>query len=159
MRQTSPRRSPHPGHRPTGLGVVGFHLRQPGTSRGEALTPANIVHAIEVGLPISELDALQANLGIPLEHLASLLGISKATLHRRKTQGRLDRAESDRVVRFARLAGRAVDVLEGPENARRWLTSIQHGLGGVTPLDYAVTEAGAREVEDLLGRIEFGVYS
>jgi uncharacterized protein (DUF2384 family) len=27
------------------------------------------------------------------------------------------------------------------------------------PLDYAETEIGAREVEDLLGRIEYGVYS
>ena len=34
-----------------------------------------------------------------------MLGISKATLHRRKAAGRLDQAESDRVVRFARLMG------------------------------------------------------
>jgi uncharacterized protein (DUF2384 family) len=27
------------------------------------------------------------------------------------------------------------------------------------PLDYAETEIGAREVENLLGRIEYGVYS
>jgi len=33
------------------------------------------------------------------------------------------------------------------------------GLGGETPLEYAETEVGAREVEDLLGRIEYGVYS
>jgi putative toxin-antitoxin system antitoxin component (TIGR02293 family) len=57
------------------------------------------------------------------------------------------------------LAGHAAEVLEGEDNARRWLTSPQHGLAGATPLDYATTEAGAREVEDLLGRIEFGVYS
>ncbi len=139
-------------------GVVGFHLRAP-ENPPEDLTPARIVHAIELGLPIVELEALRESLGIPLDRLAALLGISKATLHRRRTQGRLDRAESDRVVRFARLAGRAAEVLEGQENARRWLDSVQHGLGGVTPLDFAVTEAGAREVEDLLGRIEFGVYS
>jgi len=138
--------------------VVGFHLRR-SEPVPEALTPAGIVRAIEVGLPFSELEALQANLGIPLERLALLLGISKATLHRRKAQGRLDRTESDRVVRFARLAGRAVEVLEDEENARHWLMSPQHGLGGAAPLDFATTEAGAREVEDLLGRIEFSVYS
>ena len=42
---------------------------------------------------------------------------------------------------------------------RRWLTSRQFGLGGAVPLEYAETEVGAREVEDLLGRIEHGVYS
>jgi putative toxin-antitoxin system antitoxin component (TIGR02293 family) len=55
--------------------------------------------------------------------------------------------------------GRAVEVLESEEGARRWLNSPQVGLGGEIPLDYAQTEVGAREVEDLLGRIEFGVYS
>jgi putative toxin-antitoxin system antitoxin component (TIGR02293 family) len=55
--------------------------------------------------------------------------------------------------------GKATEVLETKENARRWLGSAQVGLGGAIPLDYAETEVGAREVEDLLGRIEYGVYS
>jgi putative toxin-antitoxin system antitoxin component (TIGR02293 family) len=88
-----------------------------------------------------------------------MLGISKATLHRRKAAGRLDPAESDRVVRYARLMGRAIEVLESVESARQWLNAPQVGLGGAIPLEYAETEVGAREVEDLLGRIEFGVYS
>jgi putative toxin-antitoxin system antitoxin component (TIGR02293 family) len=55
--------------------------------------------------------------------------------------------------------GKAIEVMESEEDARRWLTSPQFGLGGVVPLAYAETEVGAREVEDLLGRIEYGVYS
>ena len=39
------------------------------------------------------------------------------------------------------------------------VNSPQVGLGGAVPLDYAETELGAREVEDLLSRIEYGVYS
>ena len=108
---------------------------------------------------MEELASLRASLDLPMDRLAPLLGISKATLHRRKAAGRLDPAESDRVLRFARLMGRAVEVLETEENARSWLTSPQYGLGGSVPLDYAGTEVGAREVEDLLGRIAYGVYS
>jgi putative toxin-antitoxin system antitoxin component (TIGR02293 family) len=89
----------------------------------------------------------------------SKLSLSKATLHRRKAGARLGPAESERDVRFARLMGKAVEVMECEENAHQWLTSPQLGLGGATPLDYARTEVGAREVEDLLGRIEYGVYS
>jgi putative toxin-antitoxin system antitoxin component (TIGR02293 family) len=85
--------------------------------------------------------------------------MSKATYHRRKASGKLDPSESDRVVRYARLMGRAVEVLESEDSARAWLNSPQVGLGGAVPLDYAETELGAREVEDLLGRIEHGVYS
>ena len=55
--------------------------------------------------------------------------------------------------------GKAVEVMESEKNARQWLTAPQFGLGGAVPLEYAETEVGAREVEDLLGRIEQGVYS
>jgi len=114
---------------------------------------------IRVGLPWRELDVLRTSLDIPMDKLAPKIGMSKATLHRRKAQGRLRPEESDRVLRIARLLGKAVEVMEGEEPARRWLTSPQAGLGGAVPLDYAETEVGAREVEDLLGRIEYGVYS
>lgn len=125
----------------------------------QKLPSSEMIEAVQHGLRIEEMENLRALLDVPLESLAAKLGISKATLHRRKAAGRLDSAESDRVVRFARLVGKAVEVLEAQENARKWLNSPQVGLGGAVPLDYAETEVGAREVEDLLGRIEYGVYS
>ena len=108
---------------------------------------------------MGELDALQNSLDVPIDKLAPKLGISKATLHRRKTAGRLEPDESDKVVRFARLMGKAVEVFENETAARAWLSSPQYGLGGEAPLDYAMTELGAREVENLLGRIDHSVYS
>lgn len=125
----------------------------------QKLPATEIIGAVQHGLAIGEIENLRAILDLPIEGLAAKLGISKATLHRRKAAGKLDPAESDRVVRFARLMGKAVEVLESEENARKWLNSPQAGLGGAVPLDYAETEVGAREVEDLLGRIEYGVYS
>lgn len=122
-------------------------------------SPGTLLKELRKGLPFAELEALQSSLEVPLEKLAGFLGISKATLHRRRASGRLDIAESDRVVRYARLMGLATQVLESPENARLWLSMPKKGLGGAIPLEYAETEFGAREVEDLLGRIEYGVYS
>ena len=123
------------------------------------LSPGNLIAVIRRGLPVQELEVLRLGLDVSMDDLAAKLGISKATLHRRKAQGRLGPEESDRVLRFARLLGKAAEVLEGEEMARRWLHAPQVGLGGAVPLDYAETEIGAREVEDLLGRIEYGVYS
>ena len=141
-------------------GVVAYCLHEtPGAAAEAAYSTAKLLEAVEAGLPVEELEVLRTGLDLPMEKLALRLGISKATLHRRKRAGRLAPEESDRVLRFARLTGRATEVLEGRENARRWLSSPQAGLGGAVPLDYAETEIGAREVEDLLGRIEYGVYS
>ena len=140
--------------------VVRFFIRSSSDlAPGIGPSPALVVRRLEAGLPVRELVDLQNGLDLPMDKVSSLLGISKATLHRRKAAGRLDTSESDRVVRFARLLGKAVAVLEGEEPARQWLNSPQFGLGGAIPLEYARTEVVAREVENLLGRIEHGVYS
>lgn len=139
-------------------GVVRSYVQ--GESKGgKGLGASNLIRALKSGLPLEELSELQRNLELSSDKLVPLLGISKATLHRRQAEGRLDVAESDRVVRFARLLGRAASVMESLENGRRWLLTPQVGLGGAIPLWYADTEVGAREVENLLGRIEHGVYS
>lgn len=139
------------------------HQEQIGATGGKSspgkFAPSVLVQAIQAGLPVKELEDLQESLGVPMETLFPLLGISKATHHRRKASGKLDASVSDRVVRFARLMGKAIEVMESRENARLWLNSPQIGLGGAVPLDFAATEVGAREVENLLGRIEYGVYS
>jgi putative toxin-antitoxin system antitoxin component (TIGR02293 family) len=146
-------------------GLVDFYIHhdQSGAVVGEIVsgefTPFKVVQVIQNGLAMKELEDLQTSIGLPMEKLFPLLGISKATHHRRKASGKLDAGESDRVVRFARLMGKAIAVMESEENARQWLNSPQVGLGGAVPLAFAATEVGAREVEDLLGRIEHGVYS
>jgi putative toxin-antitoxin system antitoxin component (TIGR02293 family) len=120
---------------------------------------ADVIASIQKGLPVSVVSMLTTDLGIPSLELTKKLGLSKATFHRRQKSGRLSADESDKAVRFARLFGQAVETLESKEAARRWLSSSQIGLGGAVPLDYAETETGAREVEDLLNRIEYGVIS
>jgi putative toxin-antitoxin system antitoxin component (TIGR02293 family) len=121
------------------------------------------VHAqigrIEAGLSFRAVQNLQKALAIPLEAVASVLGMSRATLHRRKNEGKIDKAESERLVRYQRLLKKAEDVFGSAGAAREWLTHKQPGLGNVPPLEFAKTEIGAREVENLLGRIEYGVYS
>jgi putative toxin-antitoxin system antitoxin component (TIGR02293 family) len=124
---------------------------------------ASSVHAqiqkIHAGLNFSAVQNLQKALAIPMESLAGVLGMSRATLHRRKNQGKIDKDESERLVRYQRLLQKAEDVFGEAKSAREWLTHKQVGLGNVIPLEFAKTELGAREVENLLGRIEYGVYS
>ena len=164
LTKSKPLRKPAPRKRVAkkvafGSGVVAGQIHGGGAQGAVELSPGKLIDAIRGGLPASELETLRINLGVSMDTLASRLGISKATLHRRKAEGRLAPGESDRVLRLARLLGKAIEVMESEQAARLWLTSPQVGLGGEVPLDYAKTEVGAREVEDLLGRIEYGVYS
>jgi len=121
--------------------------------------PTELIRQIQKGLRFTELETLQHSLGMPFEQLAAKLSISRSTLQRRKSAGRLSPEESNKVVRFSRLLRQAADLFGNVEKARAWLKHPQYGLGGAVPLDYAETEVGAREVEDLLGRMKYGVYS
>lgn len=112
---------------------------------------------IREGFSARALERFMDTLELGREEAAGLLSISARTLSRRRDEGQLKPSESDRLYRLARLAGRAAEVLGDPAAARRWLKEPQWALGDRVPLHFAETEAGAREVEDLLGRIEYSV--
>ncbi len=120
---------------------------------------AYMIEKVRDGLPFVEFHAMQEMLGVTEERMGAWLGMSRATLHRRKKTGVLDRAESDRLVRYARLMAHAAAALGGVVGARSWLTAPAIAFHGECPLDYADTEIGAREVDALLGRLEHGVFS
>jgi putative toxin-antitoxin system antitoxin component (TIGR02293 family) len=129
------------------------------THSAKAKHPTELIRKIQKGLRFSELETLQNSIDMPFEQLAAKLCISRSTLQRRKAAGRLSPDESDKVMRLSRLLEHATNVFGDIEKARAWLKFPQRGLGGAVPLDYAETEVGAREVDDLLGRIDYGVYS
>jgi len=120
---------------------------------------AYIVERVRDGLPFREFTAMREMLGLTEDRLGQLIGIPKATLHRRKKAMHLERSESDRLVRYGRLFQRATAALGGEAAARSWLSAPAIAFHDETPLDYADTEIGAREVEALLGRLEHGVFS
>lgn len=134
-------------------------VKQPAVARNGVRTSRDLIQQVEAGVPFHELEALRADLQLPLDQLARKLGLARATLHRRKLSGRLTPDESDKVIRFARLLRQASELFGGNDRARQWLEFPQYGLGGAIPLDYARSEVGARAVENLLGCIEYGIYS
>lgn len=94
-------------------------------------------------------------LDINNKNFAKLLGISERTLLR-KTDWK---DTSDRLYRLVHIFALAKIVFEDSDRARQWLNESQKGLGWKVPLELMSTEPGSREVEDLLGRIEYGVIS
>jgi putative toxin-antitoxin system antitoxin component (TIGR02293 family) len=91
--------------------------------------------------------------------MAGLLRLNPRTLQRRLEEGSLDLRESERLWELARLFYRAVEVLESEPAAVHWFKNPIQALGWATPLAYARTSVGLRELDNILGRIEHGVFS
>jgi putative toxin-antitoxin system antitoxin component (TIGR02293 family) len=114
------------------------------------------VTVIEKGLPRTAFARLRHALGVPQQEMASTAMIPVRTLNRRQ---RLLAPESDRLFRIGHLFQRSLEVLGDAESARHWMQSPKKALSGMTPLQMARTEIGARRVEALLGQLEHGVFA
>jgi len=120
----------------------------------------DLTRLIRKGLPASSITALAQKLQIGNSVLSRKLGIPQRTLTRRLSEASLlTPAESDRTVRMARVYANAVEMIGDEGRAILWLTTPNRALGGERPLDQLDTDVGARVVEDILGRIAYGVYS
>ncbi len=137
-----------------------MHLMSPSVRNPVVSSNAECHRLIERGMPIAFADAVKSSLSVSDAVMADLLGISEKTLSRmRLARGHLDSTVSDRLFRVAKIVALAVYVLESKEAGTQWLKRPQIGLGGETPISLLTTEAGTEEVEQLLLRIEHGVYS
>lgn len=117
------------------------------------------VHLVRAGFPYTTLTNFQKRTRLPWAEISRFVAIPQRTLTRRQSQRKLQPDESDRVLRASRIFDMAVAMFEGDTAAaRKWLQTPQRGLGGESPLDFASTEVGAREVENLIGRLEHGVF-
>lgn len=120
---------------------------------------AGQIKMVKEGIAISSFENLCRMMNISSETLSGVINVASRTLARRRKEGHLHQDESERLLRIEILFNRAMEVLGGIEQARQWMMISNQALAGQTPLQYADTEPGAREVEDLLGRIEYGVCS
>jgi putative toxin-antitoxin system antitoxin component (TIGR02293 family) len=147
----------------TGLKVGRRNLRF--STRGASLglrstSTSKLIEQLEAGLSFETLETLEANSGLGVTMLAALIGIPDRTLSRRKSVGRIGPEESERLLRISNIFEKAVELFEGDtESAVQWLTTPKKALDGQLPIQYSRTELGAREVENLIGRLEHGVFA
>lgn len=115
---------------------------------------------VEEGLPVMEVVQFGKQAGYTSDELARLIQIPARTYARRVAdKAKLKVHEGERATRLMRIFDRAKQLFVTEENVREWLQTELPALGWRTPINYAQTEPGAREVENLIGRIEHGIFS
>jgi len=158
MRQLLSRRRRQPPSRASERQTHRYDL--PGSSLGlSADRTDKLIRAVRKGLSFKTLESLSRESGISVSEVASIIEIPERTLARRKAEGRLARDESERLLRISSIFEKAVELFNGdvPE-AVAWLRRPRRALADHAPLAYSGTELGAREVENLIGQLEYGVF-
>ncbi|MDP1910880.1 MAG: DUF2384 domain-containing protein [Hyphomicrobium sp.] len=112
---------------------------------------------IEAGLPKASLGAVARHVYGSTPDAAALMHrvIPAATFHRRGVD--LKPQEGERVERLARVIATAEHVWGDVGDARVFLSTAHPMLAGKRPIEVALTELGARRVENLLWSLFHGV--
>jgi putative toxin-antitoxin system antitoxin component (TIGR02293 family) len=119
--------------------------------------PAVLRTRTKSGLPYRSLESVRRRLQLTLLETATILHTPMRTLARRKRERKLQVVESDRLVRLARVAAHAVAVFGDEPMAAAWLRRPNRALNGEMPFRLLDTEVGTAQVDDVLGRIEYGI--
>jgi putative toxin-antitoxin system antitoxin component (TIGR02293 family) len=114
---------------------------------------------IRQGLPYASYVHLAHLLDASLEEVGQILNLPPRTRVRRKQSKLLEPSESDRLVRLARAMATAGSALGDLNKAVQWLRRPNRALGGKVPLQLLDNEIGEQLVQEVLGRLEYGVLS
>ena len=136
-------------------------MRHPSSSSPESDYRARIAR-VRRGIAVAEAAHIMKVWSIPVGRFAALLGVSERKWSRTRAgdpEGLLSPVESDRLLRASRVFDHASDVFDNDQDAVAWFSMPNHALSGATPLSLMDTDAGVHQVDDVLTRIEFGVFA
>lgn len=121
-----------------------------------------VVARVRAGVPVSEAAEVMRSWSIPIGEFAVVLGVSEDEWRQAqvaRAERVLSPVESDRLVRVTQVLEHARAVFDSEQEAAAWLAMPNPSLSGTSPMAWLDTDAGVHCVDDVLTRLEFGVYA
>lgn len=122
-------------------------------------TPLDLVDLGAKGVSKKQIIALSAAMCLSSAAIASLLAVNVRTIQRQPEEKPFDRNVSDRAIKLAQLTVRGINVFGSKEEFCKWLQAPCIALGDKTPMSILVSTVGVEMVDDIIGRIEYGIFS
>lgn len=120
----------------------------------------DLLNVVNEGISKSSLDTLISHLGITKKQFVeNTLDLSIKTVERKNANETFDRKTSSHILEVTKVVKHAFDVFESEEGVQRWLNSPVQALNNMKPLDLFYSPTGLSLVDNILTRIEEGVYS
>jgi putative toxin-antitoxin system antitoxin component (TIGR02293 family) len=128
--------------------------------RTKVESPYDFIHIANKGINPAIINNFRVYFNLPRNVTAEMLNVSEPTLYRwTKANKDLDRNFSIRLFELADLFLYGIEVFDDKENFFKWLNLPNTALGGFEPQELVMIPGGVSKVKDIIGRIEYGVYS
>jgi len=122
----------------------------------------NDIDLIEIsrkGLPKFMVQTISNILSISMEKMSQLIHVSYRTIQRKNDNDLLNVYSTEQLLEIAEVTSRGIEVLGSIDAFTKWLHTKLRVLNYKTPIDFLDTTFGTKLINDILGRLEHGVYS
>lgn len=123
------------------------------------LTPLEKMQLAKDGLSKIDLERLKNKTNLDYDKLSTLLATARATLINKKGTEQFSASLSEKIVSIADVYSYGFEVFGDETKFNEWVFKPNRALGGKQPFELLDNQFGREEVKNLIGRIEYGVYS
>ncbi|MCY7358245.1 MAG: DUF2384 domain-containing protein [Rudanella sp.] len=133
-------------------------MQTPITNATIRSTPFGVVQSSRQGILRAEVDEVAALVGLTDKEMAYALNMTPRNLHRLKNEQRFGVDASERLLLLNNLLLHALDTFEGRRaTVLTWLRTPIRELANQGPLQLLDTVTGFGLVDDVLGRLDYGL--
>ena len=112
------------------------------------------------GITKASINTLADYMGVSRKYISeNIFDLSVKTMERKEDNEKLNRKISSHALEIAKLVQHAYTVFRNEEKMKRWLNRENRALNNMKPVELLDTLSGLILVDDVLGRIEEGVYA
>lgn len=123
------------------------------------MTPLEKMERLSLGISKKDLEILKLRTDLDYDELAKVLSVTRATLINKKGEEKFNITLSERIIGLADIYSYGYEVFENEEKFNQWMFRANPALGGKTPYEVCNNQFGREEVKNIIGRIDYGVYS
>lgn len=117
------------------------------------------MHIVRDGVSKKDLELLKNKADLDYTMLAKALSVTRATLINKKRGEKFNSGLSEKILGMADLYSYGFEVFENEDRFNQWMARPNKALGGQIPYDLIDNQFGREEVKNLIGRIDYGIYS
>lgn len=111
-------------------------------------------------LSIEAIRSIQRLMKFTNKEMSQMLSISESTLQRRyNSEVPLSKDEAEKAFHITKVIARGMEVYGSLDDFLRFLHANSKALGNIKPIEIMSSSIGRDEILNLLGRIEWGMYS
>lgn len=123
------------------------------------MTPLEMMDIARAGISKKDLETFKEKTALDYDKLANALAVTRATLINKKGDEKFNTSLSERIVDLASIYSYGYEVFEDEARFNQWMLRPNMALGGQAPYDLIDNQFGREEVRDIIGRLDYGVYS